>query len=308
MIIVSVGPVDGVNADIAKHLLLGEGDEEIAGPAYLVDPGDGFRTVGESGDGLGAAGLEHAIDTRDLRGHELDRRHRAIGQDGAREVDLIDAGDASGDRAHEHGAGQGGGAAGYVDGDALDCARELAETVQLEVDEGAPELLLVVGANAACGEVKRLDDLGSNYIVGGAHLLFGDAQVLDLGAVDAAVVVANRVVTVLAHIADDAPHDLVGLELLAERAEGRLAHLERQFFHTEGRAREKRTAAFLGVPDYPHSRYLATAAAAASVERSMKASTSALVTWPIVSPSNSGSESRKPESSPSESSTPLRRR
>ena len=166
----------------------------------------------------------------------------------------------------------------------------------------------MIGADSPRREVQGLDNLGRHFVVGGAHLLVGDTQIIDLGSVDAAVVVANGVVAVLADIAQDAAHDFVGFELLAEGAEGRLADLKGQLTGPEGGAGEERATTLLGVPDDPHSRYLATAAAAASVERSMKASTSALVTCPIVSPSSSGSESRKPESAPSVSSTPLRRR
>src|SRR5690606_30212073 len=89
--------VDGVDADIAEDLLLGDGDEKATRPGDLVDTGDRLGAVGEGSDALCAAGLEYAVDASDISGDELHGGDGTVCEDGAGDVDLVDAGNARGD-------------------------------------------------------------------------------------------------------------------------------------------------------------------------------------------------------------------
>jgi len=262
------GPVDGIDPHVAENEPLGDGDEQPARPAYLVHPRDGFGAVGERSDALSAARLEHGIHAGDVGGDELHRRHAPVREDRAREVHLIDPGHPRGDCAHQHGAGQGRLRARDVDPDPLEWARELAETVLVEVEEGPAELELVVLANPGRCKAQRLHDLAIDCIVGRADLLGGDPQLFGVRVVELQVVEADRVVAVFAHVTDDATNHLLRRELLAEGPERRLPDIHRQLFDLEGAPREDGSAAFFGVADYAHPRYLASTDRAASVDRS----------------------------------------
>ena len=206
------GAEDAVDADFAEELLLGEGDEDAAGAADLVDARDGLGAVGHRGDALHAAGAEDVIDAGDFGGDELERGDGAIGRDGRGHDDLGDAGDAGGDDGHEDGGRVDGGGAGDVEAGAGDRADDLADRTVLEGLERVGELLFVEGADAVRsdgqGFDKRCIDLGSRL----ADLVAGDfeGQLGGVGgdAVDRFVVAADSGVAVLADVAEDAVDDL----------------------------------------------------------------------------------------------------
>ena len=110
------GARDHVDADGAEDQALGGGDIGVAGAHDLVHRRNRLGAVGERGDGLRPAHPIDLCDACDLGGGHHRRVERAI----RRRHDHGDAphaGDAGGDRVHQHGARIGGGAARHVEPD-----------------------------------------------------------------------------------------------------------------------------------------------------------------------------------------------
>ena len=261
------GAVDGVDANVAKHLLLRDRDEQAARAADLIDSWERFRAVGEGRDALGAAAFEYAIDAGNVRRDEFHRRDGPVGEDGARHVQLIDARDAGRHGAHDYRARERRARSGDIEPDALDGARNLAEAILVEIERRAAQLEFVVTAHALGREFEGIDQFATHRVVGRPDLFWRNPKLLRLGAVDPPIVVADSVVAVLAHVADDAPDHFVGAELGPEGAENRLTDVHGEFVIFERAPAEERAAAFFGVANYPHSRYLAIALVAAAVAR-----------------------------------------
>jgi hypothetical protein len=81
---------------------LGQGNENVAGAADLVHPGDGIGTEGQGGHGLGAAGAEQPIHPRYVGGHQLQGRHGASGGGRRGDKHLPDAGHPGRYGRHQH--------------------------------------------------------------------------------------------------------------------------------------------------------------------------------------------------------------
>ena len=110
------GARDHVDADGAEDQALGGGDIGVAGAHDLVHRRNRLGAVGERGDGLRPAHPIDLCDACDLGGGHHRRVERAIRRRHDH-GDALHAGDARGDRVHQHGARIGSRAARHVEPD-----------------------------------------------------------------------------------------------------------------------------------------------------------------------------------------------
>ena len=200
------GARDHVDADGAEDQALGGGDIGVAGAHDLVHRRNRLGAVGERGDGLRPAHPIDLCDACDLGGGHHRRVERAIRRRHDH-GDALHAGDARGDRVHQHGARIGGRAAGHVEPDRVQRApagtqpdTDVVAVVEISRHEPAVEGLDPFRRLHECVayRIGRCGGVGGDVCRRNPNLLRRERD-----AVEARRVVEQRRIAAFAHRIDD---------------------------------------------------------------------------------------------------------
>ena len=196
----------GRNADNAAHFPLGDRDPLAAGADDHVDFRDALGPVRHRRDRLRAADPVDLVDLGDRRGSEdLDRR-LTVGPRGGAADDRADPGDLRRDRGHEHARGVLRAATRRVDAGPLDGEQQVLDAhpnpVRSAARSSARWRWKAAIASRASSRAARssVRDLSRAALRGRRRI---DSQLVEVDAVEARRVLANGLVSVLAHRGED---------------------------------------------------------------------------------------------------------
>jgi hypothetical protein len=192
---------------------LGEVDVQVAGADDLVDPGHGFRSVGQGADRLRAADRVHFVNPGDRGCGERGVRDPPVAPGRRRHRDRAHAGDGRRNGGHQDRRRVGRGAARHVNPGTADGTDQLPEhlTRPRRVHPGLPRLFLVEGADTRRRRFQDGPQFGASYPCGGVLDLVGrDAQPVRAGPVPAPGILQDGGVAPPPHAIEDRPDGFLG--------------------------------------------------------------------------------------------------
>ena len=203
---------EGVDADVERDLVLGEGDPERARPDDLVDAPDRLGSVGHRRDRLCAAALVDLGCPGDLeRGEGRGVDAAAVGCARDARDDLLDAGQERRQNGHERGRGICGPAARHVAPDPAQRPGLLPDAHRVGADPPPcgpllGELRLVVGADPVGGRAESVEQRRFASSAGRGKIRRRHAPRLRRGPAEPLRRFAHRFVPAGAHFGDQRPH------------------------------------------------------------------------------------------------------
>ena len=194
------GPGQSVYIHLAVHQPLGDGDEDVPRPAYLVHLLYRFGAVGQGRDSPRAADFEDAVRPGYVGRDQRRRGHTSTLPRGRYDGDLLHAGNARRDNGHQDGGGVAGRAAGDVDPHPFDGVHYLSHALLHELLDGITELRLMEGSNSVGRRIEGIDKAAIHILVSRGDLFIAYGQIFQGYAVELFRQLLERSVTALTHI------------------------------------------------------------------------------------------------------------